>query len=324
MSFSDYRERIGKAFHGITQNATNSSRKVSYGLVTTVSKGYDAPCCAVIAKECGCDTAVTFEAKGKYTEDSGVEIAKRLGYGHIVERDAEEYLHRTDLPEAEQIASGEIGSDLCFVAFDDLFKNRLVFTGDRGDSVWAKENPICNDEFEFTDMLSHIGMGERRLWLGYISVPVPLFGASAWTSIQRIAQSDEMNQWSIGGNYDRPIPRRICEEAGLERTSFGIKKHGAGFTYRYDWGGRAKSRMSTTAANSFTEYLVKNKKFHPKQLFKYFWSVKELYLRKIGIKVKTSKTTTEYSQIANATAVRYLFPWAGGIIQERYKQVLGR
>ena len=82
--------------------------------------------------------------------------------------------------------------------------------------------------------------------------------------------------------------------------------------------------MSTTAANSFTEYLVKNKKFHPKQLFKYFWSVKELYLRKIGIKVKTRKTTTEYSQIANATAVRYLFPWAGGIIQERYKQVLGR
>ena len=52
--------------------------------------------------------------------------------------------------------------------------------------------------------------------------------------------------------------------------------------------------------------------------------MKEIYLKKLGIKVKTKKTLTDYSQIGNATAVRYLFPWAGTIIQERYKEALGR
>jgi hypothetical protein len=33
-----------------------------------------------------------------------------------------------------------------------------------------------------------------------------------------------MRPWSIGGNYDRPVPRRIAEEAGVPRQLFGQLK----------------------------------------------------------------------------------------------------
>ena len=35
-----------------------------------------------------------------------------------------------------------------------------------------------------------------------------------------------MRPWSVGGGYDRPIPRRIAEEAGVPRQHFGQRKMG--------------------------------------------------------------------------------------------------
>ena len=267
--FQDYVMRLNGSIKHLVENAKDPNRKQQYGIVTTISKGYDAPCCAVIAKNAGCDTAVTFKAEGKYAKDSGVEIARELGYTKIVERDALEYLHRDDLVEAEYICSGELGAQISFSAFDKDFEGNLVFTGERGDSIWGVDNPICNDEFHFVDVLNHLGSCERRLWIGYISVPMPLYGATAWTSIQRISQSKEMAFWSLGNDYDRPIPRRICEEAGLKRDMFGISKHGAGFLYRYDSLRRMKSRMSPATGNAFEDYLRKNAHYNPIEVINY-------------------------------------------------------
>jgi hypothetical protein len=33
-----------------------------------------------------------------------------------------------------------------------------------------------------------------------------------------------MKPWSVGNNYDRPIARRIIEEAGVDRRAFGMRK----------------------------------------------------------------------------------------------------
>ena len=322
--FSDYYNRLCMAISGMMENAKDKLRKIKYDPVTTISKGYDAPCCATIAYKYGCDTAVTFEATGKYAEDSGTEIAKKLGYKTIIERDADAYLDRTDLSEAQQICSGELGTDMCFITFDEDFHNKLVFTGDRGDSIWSRENPICNDSFRFSDMLSHLGNVERKLWVGYISVPMPLYGGSSWSSIQKISQSNEMQPWSLFNDYDRPIPRRIIEEAGIPRNSFGIKKHGAGIVLRYDWGGRAKTRMSVSASNDFDVYLKRYRKLHLLQLFGYLWKVKKIYLNRIGIKIKDKTSLEEKSRIKNTTSVRYLFPWASEVVQDQYKYMINQ
>jgi len=57
-----------------------------------------------------------------------------------------------------------------------------------------------------------------------VLLPLAFFGWQHHTGIIRLSRSDEMRKWSIGGSYDRPIPRRIAEEAGIPRTWFGTKK----------------------------------------------------------------------------------------------------
>ncbi len=321
--FEDYRSRLSTAIKQMSANAKDSKRDFQYGMVTTISKGYDAPCCAVIAKEAGCDTAVTFKPEGKYAEDCGTEIAKALGYANVIERDSMAFKGRTDNVEALYVASGELGSDISFCAFDEDFEGNLVFVGDRGDSVWNRNATNRNGVFAFNDMLSHLGIIERRLWLGFVSVPMPLYGASAWESLFDIANSEEMKEWQLDNNYDRPIPRRIVEAAGVPRDSFGIKKHGAGFVYRYDWLGRIVSRMSDTAASSFKSFVRKNKKPHPLQVCGYLWKTRHVYLRALGLNVKT-KETIEYSRVSNALGARYLIPWAGEVVLDRYKKILGK
>lgn len=319
--FNDYYTRLTSAIGGMVRNSQDPSRNLKYGLVTTISKGYDAPCCAAVAHLFGCDTAVTFEPIGKYAEDSGIEIAKRLGYKNIIERDADSY-KRMNMIEAEAIASGDLGTDFQFAAFDDVFAGNVVFIGERGDKIWAKSFPTCNDSFAFDDFITGTGASERKLWIGYISVPLPLYGASAWPSIQQIAQSNEMDDWSLGNNYDRPIPRRICEDAGVAREMFGMNKHGAGIILRYDWGSRAKSRMSAIAAASFGEYVKKNRRLHFRETVRYFWRAKNIYLNRLGLKIHDDESYTCKSQIANATIIRYLIPWAGEIVQNKYRKAL--
>lgn len=41
-----------------------------------------------------------------------------------------------------------------------------------------------------------------------------------------MSMSAEMTPWSVGGHYDRPIARRIIEEAGVERGQFANRKFG--------------------------------------------------------------------------------------------------
>ena len=164
-NYNDYYSRLMKTMSDMVNNAKDVKRNWKYGIVTTISKGYDAPCCAVIAKKVGCNTAVTFSAEGKYKDDSGVEIANILGYESIIEKDALAFMNRDDCIETFCIATGELGSDISFCSFDNEFSGNLVFTGDRGDSIWEKDSKNRNDIFSFEDVLSHLGCVERRLWI---------------------------------------------------------------------------------------------------------------------------------------------------------------
>lgn len=320
--FQDYYSRLMSAMSALHKNARDKNRYGQYGIVTTISKGYDAPCCAVIAKKIGCDTAVTFKAEGKHKNDSGVEIAQMLGYKHIIEKDAESYRKRKDLVEAYYIASGELGASISSCAFDEEFKGNLVLSGERGDRIWNRNATLTNNEFSFDDMVSELGKSEHRLWNDYITVPMPQYGATAWMSLHKIANSEEMSEYQLNNNYDRPIPRRILEEAGVGRELFGQDKYGAGFIYRYDWMSRIISRMSNASADSFTNYVKENGKLSIIPRVKYFWNTKELYISRIGIPMKKKKTV-EYSQIANPMATRYLIPWAGNVVLHKYKSILG-
>lgn len=319
--FGNYSTRLEQAMINTCNNGRDIKRKYKYDLTTTISKGYDAPCCAAIAKKCGCDTAVTFSAEGKYADDCGSEIAKLLGYTNIKEKNPDKFLKREDFIEAYYIAAGELGADISFSAFDDEFKGRIVFTGERGDSVWGRNSSNRNNNFVFNGRLSLLGSVERRLWIGYISIPMPLYGATAWESIYEISNSSAMKKWQLNNSYDRPIPRRILEQLGVPRNSFGIEKHGAGFTYCYDWIGSVEKKMSATSFSDFKKFVSENRRFYVLQYIKYFFKTRHIYFSALGFKVH-KKDSFYYSQIPNPLAPRYLIPWAAKYVVSQYSNIL--
>jgi len=65
---------------------------------------------------------------------------------------------------------------------------------------------------------------EFRLRSGFIHFPVPTLGYIRHPSIYAISNSEPLRPWVLGTDYDRPIPRRLLEEAGVPRTAFGRTK----------------------------------------------------------------------------------------------------
>jgi hypothetical protein len=54
---------------------------------------------------------------------------------------------------------------------------------------------------------------------------VPFWAARKIGQVRRISHSEEMRPFLIpGAEYNRPIPRRIIEEAGIPREAFGFRK----------------------------------------------------------------------------------------------------
>ena len=226
VNFGDYRDFVANQIAAIVSNARDSRRNVKYEPITTISSGYDSPACAVFARENGCKKALTFvQARGEEkngNEDSGAEIAACLGMS-VEAFDRKDYLRESGFPEAEFFggASGAMMSPLA-----NQLEAKVVFSGHHGDKVWDRtyhegcENLVRGDP-------SGNSQEEFRLRVGWIHMVVPFVGGTSYLSINKISRSPEMKPWSIGGRYDRPIPRRIAESAGIDRMLFGRKKRAA-------------------------------------------------------------------------------------------------
>lgn len=73
-----------------------------------------------------------------------------------------------------------------------------------------------------------------RTRVGFLHLAVPSIGYSEYASLLRIANSEEMRPYSLHrAEYDRPIPRRILEEAGVARELFAQSKKFAARSLKY-------------------------------------------------------------------------------------------
>lgn len=329
--FEDYYNRLLVAMKLLASNASDNSRRYKYGVTSLISSGYDSACCSAIAKEVGATKALTFSAKGKYSEDSGKNAAQYLGFEELVERDAYAYKNRDDFPEVKSISSGDLGVQISFSTFEDEFRNNLVFSGENGDFIWCKTKGFqtINDEYHIVWRNSEIGLSEVHLHQCFIPVPMTSYGIRHWTDTYRISNSEEMKNWSIGGDYDRPIPRRILEEKGLPRESFGMKKYGAGFYYVYDWKKRLLSRLSEKSATEFEDYIKKHKSNAPissflrfaKANYKNYWNalMAKLKLDILTLKISDDEVEKIFT-VPNPMAARYLIPWATNHMVKEYEE----
>ena len=254
--FSNYDEYVAymtKTMQQISANAASSSRTIQYAPISTISSGYDSPACAVLARDIGSTTAITFPQAREEKDDSGSKIAKQLGYT-IVEVDRLAYQHRTDFPEAEFVAVGTAGDggDIIFASLEDLLPGKLVVTGFTGDGVWNRHGR-SNRVLVRGDSSGSL-MEEFRLRVGFVHLPVPTIGALRTPELRRISRSSAMKPWVVSPNYDRPIPRRIVEEAGVPREWFGQTKKAVGARF-FDGPNRSPEDLRThLSPSSFRDY----------------------------------------------------------------------
>jgi hypothetical protein len=209
----------------VAANARDARRFKAFTPLASISSGYDSPACALLAREVGATEAVTFgKARPGYDEedDSGGDIAAHIGLS-VLEFDRLEYRSMETVPEAEFLANGTGGEEVVFAPLERVLPGTLFFTGYLGDAVWNRVTQRVNTEL----LMLYPGgssLGEFRLRVGFVHFPVPTAGYIQHPSIHAISNSAVMRPWTLGNDYDRPIPRRMLEEIGVSRTSFGRTK----------------------------------------------------------------------------------------------------
>ncbi len=220
-SFAEYVDHLRETLRLACANAMAPSRSAPYRPLATCSTGYDSACTAALAARLGCCEAVTLRTSRSGQRDSGKRIGERLGL-RVYEFDRPEIVEGAFEEVADFLATGMGGEDYCYQGFAPLLGGRVLLTGFHGDKIWAlHEKP--NTVLARGD-LSGASLQEFRLWQDFMHIPVPMIGARRHPEITAIAHASEMRAYQVHNSYDRPIPRRILEEAGVPRALFGQQK----------------------------------------------------------------------------------------------------
>jgi hypothetical protein len=319
-SYTEYYNFLVETIQQIKGNAEAPNRSVKYGLASTISTGYDSPASAALGRIIGCRQAISFrQARMNNLGDSGWEIGRHLGYS-VVEADRLAYQRMNNFPEAEFVATGTAtnGGDVIFAPFEEFLKQRIITTGFNGGG----------------DMSGSL-MEEFRLRVGFIHMPIPFMGAVRQPELLKISNSNEMKPWILGKGYDRPIPRRIVEEAGVPRELFGQTKKAVGARmFDRSAGGPeyVEPYMSPNSYRDYREYYERNHKNTFSE--KYYWSMHLLRITLVllsrgynkliatppGMRHFYPKALMHYNQPIGKNWV--MFHWGAGKIAFRYKTKL--
>ncbi len=235
--FKDYRSYVQDNYRLIAANARDQARQWSLEIFSTQSTGYDSTAVNAICRPFGIDTVFTVsKGKSKYylahndegamTNDDGTEICELVGQRYIrlnrrafAEAFDHEPLYYCVLHHNQDANLLEISKHIS--------KAGLLLTGIHGEILCSNDRfvrpPLLDTEVRRLELAGH-GMSEFRLVVGFIHLPLPFIGARRKPDIVRITESCEMDPWRMGNTYDRPIARRIAEEAGIPRQLFGQSK----------------------------------------------------------------------------------------------------
>lgn len=230
--FEAYRSYLVGETRAILANAGDPARRQAYQPIVALSAGYDSPAAATIAREVGCRAAFTFRQpidRPDADEDSGAAIGESLGF-ETRQYDTFAFRRDQNLPEVEFIASSFGGGQLYLAATGDDLSNRVVVSGYAGDEVWATGYGLDNRP-HFPIYTGGYSQNEFFARAPALDLSVPMIGARNFVDIGKISRSERLRPWSIGGSYDRPIARRLVEEAGIDRDAFASRKRSVTPTY---------------------------------------------------------------------------------------------
>jgi hypothetical protein len=244
--FAGYKRHLLGTLEACRANATDPARRRTYDrLASTCSAGYDSSTVTALSKALGGDLVLTLRCARGGGMDSGAPVARALGMTCTERERPGTGLAAT---EVEWFTPGTGGGDYPLAMFEDRLRGALLLTGFHGDKVWERTSPP-NTVLKRDDP-SGSTMADFRLRVGFLHIPVP-FIAALWRhdAIHAISNSAEMRPFSVGGDYDRPICRRILEEAGVPRGLVGQRKQAVA-TF-FSWGPRFLSPQARAALEAY-------------------------------------------------------------------------
>ena len=230
-AFSDF-DAFSNLLHGtvrlVFENAAHPARQRPFRPISTISQGYDSAAIAAVARAAGCQEAITYVGPPQGPDrltDSGEEIGAQLGM-QVTAINRSEHLQVQAKQIAEFCATPSQGSGFLLALAEEQLEGSILCVGRTGDAFWSLDERFNTPDLVSAPVRSTTSTSylEYRLRVGYFSFGVPFIGAIHRLALQSIAESDDMKPWSIGGSYDRPLQRRILEQAGVERDTFGQQK----------------------------------------------------------------------------------------------------
>lgn len=348
-SWTEYRQHLSHTVSAVVANAVDAARPQAFDPLVPMSTGYDSCAVAVLAAEAGVSEGVTmmrYNADGTEPVDYPGAIAATLGL-NLTEVERDGWRTRTDLPEANLAASLTTLGGVSLLALDDVLPGRLMLTGGSGDTVWSRENyRYFEDVVHGYGQLGGRSLAEHRLHVGYVRFSPPEVGHSAHPSIFALSSSEELEPWSIGGPYDRPIARRLVEEAGIPRSSFAVRKFGASAKVghsqaHYELGARSHMAaglleiMSPASVESFLSFLDRvdparylrtlafdawgNRAYHKLDAFNHRAGMR---LHPLGIRHPVPRSTMRWlgrRWLTDADYTRWLPHWGVAEVRPRYR-----
>ena len=334
--FGELHKMLASAVERVCGNATSPARERGvYPAIAQLSKGYDSTAAAALAvRYGGCREAATFvgsSAKsGELVDDSGVETARELGID-ISKHDRHDLSNLPLEVEAEFFLCPLARGDMSTAVMEDRLRGRLFTSGRNAERYWTDGAQQAGMGFaELADMgLAGLGTSEFRLRAGCLHFPVPYVGAFDSKALQGVAASEEMAPWRTGGRqYQRPIARRIAEEAGVPRESFGQKKVGGA-------GARLRPLRAETeqALREFVEARVpetvrRRLRFSPmgtgaRNHFRAY-RLRGLLCSMPRLRGLLERANLDRFHMLYRSIYQYFFHWGVAVVQERYRDDAAR
>ena len=229
--FQSYKTFTLEQIAALTANGTDPRRRFRYELGSTCSSGYDSTACAVLAAELGARRGFTIaDARGGGT-DSGRHLLESLGL-EPVEVARVQRPSGANFPEAEFIATGMGGDEFPFLAFEPHLRHALLLTGLNGGDMWGLDGAVSRTAVTLEEPAG-ASLAEFRLRAGFVHVPVGWIGFESQPELRELCHSPAMRPWHTGTDYERPIARRLIEERGIPRGTFGAIKRATSMTFYF-------------------------------------------------------------------------------------------
>lgn len=306
--YDDYFRFLKQTAQRLASNMSAPQRRYVVHPLTTISSGYDSSAAAAVAKLAGCTRAVTIKNSTSLWRgsDSGEEVARGMGLScRVYQRRPQSYRREVTLWAATGLAAG-----LNLTIFDYAKPLCLLFTGCYGDKVWDRHPHDLSVPVGDRDAL----IGEFRLFEGIFHCVVPWWGIRHTQEINALGAREEMRPWALQTDYDRPVARRLAEDAGASRDSFGMVKKDTSSNVEFFW------PFSREDQAAYRRYLKKRGHFAPGPLW--IWVIRKIarfekllhrnFLQRFGV----GKCFRPWTKLAGT---RLLFQWANHELKKKYE-----